>query len=107
MRATKVLLCLLATAGVAVAAHAQTKGSASGQLNQANQSGRTFDGNRAGSGNSTLNTRDAVRAQPPASQPNNAQRQQEAIDRYRASGAANPAPKVKPSAPPPSPTRNK
>lgn len=64
------------------------KNDARGQLNQANQSGRTFDGNRSGSGNSTLNQRDAVVAKP-AAKP--ARTQEQAIRDYRNSGAAQPS----------------
>lgn len=88
----------------ALPAVAQNKKSdARGQLNQANQSGRTFDGNRSSSGNSTLNQRDAVVAKP-AAKPNRTQEQ--AIQDYRNSGRADPTPQSmrRTSPPPPSPT---
>lgn len=99
---TSAITLLLAAAFAAAPVHAQKKDDATRQLNQANQSGRTFDGNRAGSGNSTLNQRDAVVAKPPAAP---ARTPEQAIKDYRASGSANPGPKIKPSAEPPSPVQ--
>jgi hypothetical protein len=83
---------LIATAALcaATAADAQNKkqNSAQGQLNQANQSGRTFDGNRSSSGNSTLNQGDAVVRQPATG---SNRTPQQAIQDYRNSGAAQPS----------------
>ena len=83
-------IVFIAAALLAAPVVAQNKKSdARGQLNQANQSGRTFDGNRSGSGNSTLNQRDAVVAKPAA--PANPNRAQQAIQDYRKSGPAQPS----------------
>jgi hypothetical protein len=71
-----------------VLAQQKKQNSAQGQLNQANQSGRTFDGNRSSSGNSTLNQRDAVVRQPAQS---SNRTPQQAAQEYRNSGAAQPS----------------
>jgi len=102
MRETTIALALAALLAAAPALAQQKKDDARRQLNQANQSGRTFDGNRSGSGNSTLNTRDAVVAKPAAAPKRTPQ---QAAQEYRNSGRADPTPKSfrRQSPPPPAP----
>src|SRR5690348_3055138 len=65
-------IVFIAAALLAAPVGAQNKKntSAQGQLNQANQSGRTFDGSRDGRGGSTLDGKDAVvKPDRPAARP--------------------------------------
>jgi len=63
-------IAMLIAATAILAATSVSAQNAKGQLNQANQSGRTFDGSKDGRGGSTLDGKDAVvKPDKPAARP--------------------------------------
>ena len=100
-------MMMLAAALAAGTAAAEKKNEAQGQARQTQQSGRAFDGSASGRGGSTLDTKDAVVAQP--KKPASGRTPSQAAEEYRRSGRANPTPQNfrRKAAEPPAPGKQK